>query len=214
MRRIVVYAVASTYMECPVERDDLRLVERAQQGDRDAFREIVETYQRKVYGICYGMLKNADDSMDVSQEVFVKVYKNIDKFNHQSSFYTWLYRITVNMCIDHIRKNQRAKKVEYDDGVSREGDTAEDYMMPSKLGLNPDKVYGRKELREKMLEALESLSEKHRTILILREIDGLSYEEIADVLNISKGTVMSRLFHARKYFQDAIAEYLGGDLEI
>jgi RNA polymerase sigma-70 factor (ECF subfamily) len=201
-------------MENPVERDDLRLVERAQKGDRDAFRELVEMYQRKVYSICYGMLKNPDDSLDVSQEVFVKVYRNIDKFNQQSSFYTWLYRITVNMCIDHIRKNQRVKKVEYDDGISREGDASEDYMLPSKLGLNPDKVYGRKELREKMLEALESLSEKHRTILIMREIDGLSYEEIADVLNISKGTVMSRLFHARKYFQDAIAEYLGGDLEI
>lgn len=201
-------------METAVERDDLHLVENAQKGDRDAFRELVERYQRKVYSICYGMLKNADDSLDVSQEVFIKVYRNIDKFNQQSSFYTWLYRITVNMCIDHIRKNKRAKNVEYDDAISREGDGGDDFMMPSKLGLNPDKVYGRKELREKMLEALESLSEKHRTILILREVDGLSYEEIADVLNISKGTVMSRLFHARKYFQDAIGEYLAGELDV
>lgn len=197
-----------------MERDDLQLVEKAQGGDRDAFRELVERYQRKVYSICYGMLKNADDCLDVSQDVFVKVYRNIEKFNHQSSFYTWLYRITVNMCIDHIRKNKRVKNVEYDDALSREGDGPDDFLMPSKLGLNPDKVYGRKELREKMLEALDSLSEKHRTILILREVDGLSYEEIADVLNISKGTVMSRLFHARKYFQEAIGDYLGGELDI
>jgi RNA polymerase sigma-70 factor (ECF subfamily) len=197
-----------------VERDDLQIVELAQQGDRDAFRELVERYQRKVYSICYGMLKNPDDSLDVSQEVFIKVYRNIEKFNQQSSFYTWLYRITVNMCIDHIRKNKRVKIVEYDDAISREANGGDDFLLPSKLGLHPDKVYGRKELREKMLEALESLGEKHRTILILREIDGLSYEEIADVLNISKGTVMSRLFHARKYFQEAISEYLGGDLDI
>ena len=197
-----------------MERDDLQIVELAQQGDRDAFRELVERYQRKVYSICYGMLKNPDDSLDVSQEVFIKVYRNIEKFNQQSSFYTWLYRITVNMCIDHIRKNKRVKVVEYDDAISREASGGDDFLLPSKLGLHPDKVYGRKELREKMLEALESLGEKHRTILILREIDGLSYEEIADVLNISKGTVMSRLFHARKYFQEAISEYLGGDLDI
>jgi len=198
-----------------LERDDLDLVEAAQEGDREAFRELVEKYQRKVYSICYGMLKNADDSLDVSQEVFVKVYRYLEKFNKKSSFYTWLYRITVNMCIDHIRKNKRVTEVEYDDRISRDGDTvAEDHILPSKLGLNPDKVYARQELREKMLEALDTLSEKHRTILILREVDGLSYEEIADVLNVSKGTVMSRLYHARRYFQDAIAEYLKGDLNV
>lgn len=192
-----------------MEQDDQKLVELAQKGDRDAFRQLVEKYQRRVYSICYGMLKNADDSMDVSQEVFVKVYRYLEKFNFQSTFYTWLYRITVNMCIDHIRKNQRVKNVEYDDGIARED--VSDHVMPSQLGLNPDKVYGQKELREKMLVALESLGEKHRTILILREVDGLSYEEIAEVLNISKGTVMSRLFHARRYFQEAISEYMEGE---
>lgn len=198
-----------------MERDDLELVEAAQDGDREAFRELVEKYQRKVYSICYGMLKNPEDSLDVSQEVFVKVYRYLGKFNKNSSFYTWLYRITVNMCIDHIRKNKRVQSVEYDDRISRDGDVVGDeHIMPSKLGLNPDKVYGRQELREKMREALETLSEKHRTILILREVEQLSYEEIADVLNISKGTVMSRLFHARKYFQAAMADYLQGDLSV
>jgi RNA polymerase sigma-70 factor, ECF subfamily len=198
-----------------VEDNDLALVERAQKGDREAFKELVEKYQRKVYSICFGMLKNAEDSMDVSQEVFLKVYRYLDKFNQQSSFYTWLYRITVNLCIDHIRKNGRTKSVDYDDSILRDGDVdGDENILPSTLGINPDKVYGRKELRKKMLEALETLSEKHRTILILREVEGLSYEEIADVLNISKGTVMSRLFHARRYFQDALAEYLESDLKV
>ena len=195
--------------------EEHKIVKRAQEGDQDAFRELVERYQRKVYSICYGMLKNPEDSMDVSQEVFVKVFRYLEKFNFESSFYTWLYRITVNMCIDFIRKNAKLRSVEFDDGVSRDGEVAgEEHIMPSTLGMNPDKAYGRKELREKMLEALESIPEKHRTILILREVEGLSYEELADVLKISKGTVMSRLFHARKYFQDALEEYLQGDLKV
>ncbi|MEM1350124.1 MAG: sigma-70 family RNA polymerase sigma factor [Myxococcota bacterium] len=197
-----------------MESNDLELVERARHGDRDAFRELVEKYQRKVYSICYGMLKDAESSLDVSQEVFIKVYRYLEKFNQKSSFYTWLYRITVNMCIDYIRKHSKVQRVEYDDRLSHDGAQGDEHILPSTLGLHPDKVYGRKELREKMLEALETLSEKHRTILILREVEGLSYEEIADVLNISKGTVMSRLFHARRYFQDAIKEYVQGELKV
>ena len=198
-----------------MEQNDLELVERIQSGDQDAFKDLVEKYQRKVYSICYGMLKDSESSMDVSQEVFIKVYRYIGKFNRESSFYTWLYRITVNMCIDHIRKNSRVKKVEYDDSLSHDGEVeGEEHILPSTLGLHPDKVYGRKELRQKMLEALETLSEKHRTILILREVEGLSYEEMADVLNISKGTVMSRLYHARRYFQEAIKDYLQGNLKV
>lgn len=197
------------------DQQERELVERAQQGDQEAFRQIVETYQRKVYGICIGMLKDPDDSKDVSQEVFIKVYRYLDKFNHESSFYTWLYRITVNKCIDFIRKQKRKREVDYDDQILREGDVeGDDDILPSRLGIHPDKVYGRKELRGKMLEALETLSEKHRTILILREVEGLSYEEMADVLGVSKGTVMSRLYHARRYFQDAVSEYLGDELKV
>lgn len=196
--------------------EEEEIVRRAQAGDRHAFRELVERYQRRVYSIAYGMLKNSDDAFDVSQEVFVKVYRYLENFNHQSSFYTWLYRITVNMSIDHIRKNKKVRNVEYDDRISHGGGDVigEEHILPSTLGLNPDKVYGRKELREKMLEALDTLSEKHRTILIMREVEGMSYEEMAESLNISKGTVMSRLFHARRYFQDAISEYLEGDLKV
>ena len=197
------------------DEKELEIVKRAQEGDREAFKELVETYQRKVYGICIGMLKDPDDSKDVSQEVFIKVYRYLDKFNHQSSFYTWLYRITVNKCIDFIRKQKRKREVDYDDGILRDDNVeGDDSILPSRLGIHPDRVYGRKELREKMLEALETLSEKHRTILILREVEGLSYEEIADVLQISKGTVMSRLYHARRYFQDAVQEYLGDELKV
>lgn len=197
-----------------MEDQELQLVERAKNGDREAFKELVEAYQRKVYGICIGMLKNPDDSMDVTQEVFIKVYRYLENFNQQSSFYTWIYRITVNKCIDFIRKKKRQREVDYDETVPQSSDSEEGEWTPSRLGLNPDRVYARKELRGKMLEALESLGEKHRTILILREVEGLSYEEIADVLQVSKGTVMSRLYHARRYFQDAVKEYVGEELNV
>ncbi len=191
--------------------DDKELVKQAQGGDQAAFKKLVERYQRKVYSICYGMLKNPEDSMDASQETFIKVFRYIEKFNYESKFYTWLYRIAVNVCIDHIRKNKKRKNVEYDDAFSQVAEVGDENIVPSTLGLNPEKAYGRKELREKMLEALEKIPEKHRTILILRESEGLNYDEIADVLEVSKGTVMSRLFHARKYFQEALAVYLEKD---
>jgi RNA polymerase sigma-70 factor (ECF subfamily) len=198
-----------------VEDDELKLVKRAQDGDQQAFQELVERYQRKVYSICYGMLKHKQDSLDVSQEVFIKVFKYLENFNHNSSFYTWLYRITVNKCIDYIRKQSRRSEVDYDDTIQRNNDViGDENIMPSTLGIQPDRVYGRRELREKMLEALDTLSEKHRTILILREVEGLAYEEMAEVLDISKGTVMSRLYHARRYFQDAIKEYLGDSITV
>jgi len=193
--------------------DDIELVKLAQSGDQQAFKTLVERYQRKVYSICYGMLKNQEDSMDASQETFIKVFRYLEKFNFQSKFYTWLYRITVNVCIDQIRKNSKRKNVEYDDTYSRPAEVGDENILPSTLGLNPEKAYGRKELREKMLEALEQIPEKHRTILILREAEGLNYDEIASVLEVSKGTVMSRLFHARKYFQNALSAYLKEEID-
>lgn len=198
-----------------VDIEDSELVERAQEGDREAFQQLVERYQEKVYSICYSKLDDKQDSYDVSQEVFIKVYRYLDSFNHESSFYTWLYRITVNTCIDFLRKQSRISKVDYDDSIQTDDEVeGHDQLTPSTLGLDPDQAYNRKELREKMLEALESLSDKHRTILNLREVEGLSYKEMAEVLDISKGTVMSRLYHARQYFQEAIEDYVGDAPEL
>lgn len=189
--------------------EDAELVERAQDGDREAFGQLVKRYQEKVYSICYGKVKDEQDAMDVTQDVFVKVFRYLENFEQESSFYTWLYRITVNTSIDFLRKQSRKAQVDYDDSIKSEEDVeGNELLMPSRLGVNPDEAFGRKELRQKMLEALESLSEKHRTILNLREVEGLSYKEMAEVLDISKGTVMSRLYHARQYFQEALDDYL------
>jgi RNA polymerase sigma-70 factor (ECF subfamily) len=198
------------------EESDLNLVKRARNGEKGAFRVLVERYQRKVYSIAYNVVRNHEDAMDLSQDAFVKVFKNLQGFQGQSSFYTWLYRIVVNLGIDHLRKRGRVRHVDYDDKFLRDNETAQGNsgILPSQLGTNPRKALARKELMEQIHSALESLSENHRMAIVLREIEGLSYLEMAEVLGISKGTVMSRLFHARKNMQDALQGYVGRKLSV
>jgi RNA polymerase sigma-70 factor, ECF subfamily len=191
--------------------DDLTLVKRIRTGDQRAFRMLVERYQRKVYAVALGMLKDKEEAMDVSQEAFVKVYKYLDHFKGDSSFYTWLYRITVNVCIDVLRKRGgagRPSDVEFDEAVQHDLAEANIGALGTRLGTNPQKSALRRELAEKIQEALEQLPEKHRAILLLREIEGMSYEDLARILEIPKGTVMSRLFHARAKVQKILTEYL------
>jgi RNA polymerase sigma-70 factor (ECF subfamily) len=190
-------------------RDDARLVQRCVAGDQAAFRELVELYQRRVYTIANGIVRNPDDAMDVVQDAFVKVHKHLPSFKGESSFYTWIYRIVVNLCIDRKRKKSRAAEVDYDDTLSHSDDGPTDGPTLATLTIDgPSKALSRKELREHMQVALEKLTEEHRAILVLREVEGLSYEELAESLGIAKGTVMSRLFHARKNFQKHLQRYL------
>ena len=190
--------------------DDLTLVKRVKSGDQRAFRLLVERYQRKVYAVALGMLKDKEEAMDVSQEAFVKVYKYLDHFKGDSSFYTWLYRITVNVCIDVIRRRgaMRSDSVEFDERVGHDLAEANLGAVSSQLGSNPEKSVLQHELGEKIQEALQEVPEKHREILLLREVEGMSYEDLARTLNIPKGTVMSRLFHARTKVQKILSEYL------
>jgi len=190
--------------------DDLTLVKRVRTGDQRAFRLLVERYQRKVYSVALGMLKDKEEAMDVSQEAFVKVHKYLDHFKGDSSFYTWLYRITTNICIDVLRKRRSSggAPVEYDDSLEVDLGQASVGALGSRLGTNPQKSALRRELVEKIQAALEQVPEKHRAILLLREVEGMSYEELARTLEIPKGTVMSRLFHARAKVQKILSEYL------
>ncbi len=190
--------------------DDLTLVKRVREGDQRAFRLLVERYQRKVYAIALGMVKDKHEAMDVSQEAFIKVYKYLPHFKGDSSFYTWLYRITVNASIDVIRRRGggRLEMVEFDETLQLDSPDAHIGALGSRLGTNPQKSALRRELAEKIQEALEQVPEKHRAILLLREVEGLSYEELATTLEIPKGTVMSRLFHARAKVQKLLSEYL------
>ncbi len=190
--------------------DDLTLVKRVRSGDQRAFKLLVERYQRKVYAVALGMLKDKEEAMDVSQEAFVKVYKYLDHFKGDASFYTWLYRITVNICIDFIRKRAGAggEAVEFDETLPMDVSEANIGALGSRLGTNPQKSALRRELAEKIQEALAAVPEKHRAILLLREMEGMSYEDLSRTLDIPKGTVMSRLFHARAKVQKILSQYL------
>ena len=189
--------------------DERELVERAAEDDHRAFQVLVERYQRKAYSVAFGILRSEDEAMDVTQDAFVKVYKALPRFKGQAAFYTWLYRIVVNLCIDRKRKAARRAEVEYEDTLTHNKDAPVAGPVLASTGIeSPAAAYARLELREQMGQAMDSLSERHREILVLREVEGLSYEELSEVLAVPKGTIMSRLFHARKNFQQALGRYL------
>jgi len=191
--------------------DDLTLVQRVRQGDQRAYKQLVERYQRKVYGIALGMVKDKEEARDVAQEAFIKVYKYLEHFKGDSSFYTWLYRITVNICIDVLRKKGSARDrdhVEFDEAVRHDTSEANIGALGSRLGTNPQKAALRKELADRINAAFSEIPEAHRKILLLREVEGMSYEDLARTLDIPKGTVMSRLFHARLKMQKILSGYL------
>jgi RNA polymerase sigma-70 factor (ECF subfamily) len=192
--------------------DDLTLVRRAQQGDRKAFRALFDKYHRRVFAVALGVVKNPQDAHDIVQDAFIKVHRHLPTFQGASSFYTWLYRIAMNLSIDHIRRKKAARQVDFDDALRRDND-AEDpgHLIPS-LQADPGKTQSRKELSQQIQGALGTLPEIHRKVILLREVEGLSYEEIATVMKVPKGTIMSRLFHARRKMQAALADYVAGEL--
>lgn len=195
--------------------DDRELVARCQQGDRDAFRQLFVRYHRRAYGLALGVVHNPDAAMDVVQEAFLKAHRHLGGFEGTASFYTWLYRIVMNVAIDHLRKQQRSPVVDYDDAVGHAeegadgGGIGEAALLPQLIEGNPIKQLHRKEIRENLQQALDKLSVPHRAVLVMRELDGLSYEEMATAMKCSKGTIMSRLFHARRNMQKYLIELMG-----
>jgi RNA polymerase sigma-70 factor, ECF subfamily len=192
-----------------MEADDLALVSRARSGDPEAFRALVVRYQRKVYAVALGIVKDRDLAWDVAQEAFVRVHAHLGDFKGDSSFSTWVLRIGSHLAIDAVRKERTSSKDDLDDVPEGELLGGGEGILATALGNDPQQNALRRELAGKMTEALAQLPEKHRTILVLREVEGLSYEELAERLDIHKGTVMSRLFHARKKMQALLRGYVG-----
>jgi RNA polymerase sigma-70 factor (ECF subfamily) len=188
-----------------LEPDDKQLVEGARRGDAAAFRQLVTRHQRRAYAVALGMVHDPDDAKDVCQEAFLKVHKNIATFEGDAQFFTWLYRIVVNLCIDHLRK-KRGHQVEFDETQAHD-DPDEGGIAPHRTGFDPARALSDKELRKQILAALDKLSPAHRTVLVMREVEGLSYQDMADTMKCSIGTIMSRLFHARKKMQQMLIEY-------
>jgi RNA polymerase sigma-70 factor (ECF subfamily) len=186
---------------------DLELVARARKRDKAAFGLLVGRHERRAYAVALAMLRNPDDARDVTQEAFLKAWRSLDTFEGQAAFSTWLHRIVANLCIDAMRK--RRPTTSYDDAhVHEEDDLPEaDEMMPQTAGFHPGRALENKELGQAITAALDKLTDNHRAVLIMRELEGMSYHDMAQAMGCSEGTIMSRLFHARKKLQVALREF-------
>jgi len=187
-----------------VERSDAELVRLTRQGDRDAFQELVERYQRKIYTLLLGMLRDNETAWEASQETFLKALRSLDNFKGEAGFYTWLYRIAVNVAIDLQRRESHRPIV----GVADETIEAQEAVREELHSADPFRHVRSRELGTRVRTALEQLTPEHRAAILLREVEGLSYEEISRVMGCAKGTVMSRLHYARKRLQAKLRDLL------
>src|SRR5881296_943491 len=184
--------------------EDKALVDAAQQGDMVAFEELVARHRDKIYARAYSMMRNEDEAIDLSQEAWVKGWQRLKQFQGESSFGTWLTRIVINLCLDQLRKQKR-QRTESIEAMDEESGGVE-RQMPI-VTVNPTAGLERGELRQRIDRALGQLSYEHRTVLILHEFEELEYKEIAKRMACSIGTVMSRLFYARRKMANLMAGY-------
>ncbi len=189
-----------------VEPADEILVSRSQAGDMQAFDVLVTRYRGKIYAMTVNMIHNDADAWDLAQDTFVKAWKALPKFQARSNFYTWLYRIAHNVTYDWLRKKQnRVEKAEFDDSIESHQIDKSAPTAPRDMA-RPDQHAQGSELKQSIRDALAQLSPEHRSVILLKEVDGLRYEEIAERTDCSVGTIMSRLFYARKKLQAIFTE--------
>jgi RNA polymerase sigma-70 factor (ECF subfamily) len=192
----------------PAQADvsELDLVKRCQEGDAEAFDELVVRYRTRVFGMIYNMVHSEQDAWDLAQDSFLKAWKSIKRFRGQSSFYTWIYRIVMNVTIDWLRKKQvKAGGAEFDDTIQLKEVDPASKTMPRPDAL-PSEHMEQNEIRAQIDRAIAQLSPEHRAVILMKEIDGMQYHEIAESLGCSIGTVMSRLFYARKKLQNLLKD--------
>ena len=191
--------------EAPRElADDRSLVERAARGDRDAFGELVRRHQDRAFNLAYQVLRNREDALDVAQEAFVKAFASLPGFKAEASFTTWLHRIVVNLAIDGLRRRRRSEGTEYDDRRAVAEDAAVEHEAPG----GPAAELEMKQVRSLLARGIASLPPAQRAVIVLREIEGMSYEAIAQAVGCSLGTVMSRLFYGRRKLQRIFQAHL------
>jgi RNA polymerase sigma-70 factor (ECF subfamily) len=189
--------------------DDQALVRAAQRGDMVAFEELVARHRDKIYARAYSMMRNEEEAIDLSQEAWVKGWQRLAQFHGESSFGTWMTRIVINLCLDQLRKQKRQRSESIEEMSEESGGV--ERQMPV-VTVNPTAGLERAELRQRIDRALGQLSYEHRTVLVLHEFDELEYKEIAKVMGCSIGTVMSRLFYARRKMAALLADLKQQDL--
>jgi RNA polymerase sigma-70 factor (ECF subfamily) len=185
---------------------ELDLIRKAQAGDTGAFDELVGRFRNRVYGMIYNMVHNEQDAWDLAQDSFVKAWKSIGRFRGQSSFYTWIYRIVMNVTIDWLRKKQvKGGGAEFDDAIQLKEIDPASRTVPHAEAL-PHERMAHQEIRGRIEAAIAQLSPEHRAVILMKEIEDMQYHEIAESLGCSIGTVMSRLFYARKKLQNLLRD--------
>ena len=187
--------------------EDRALIAKAQAGDTAAFRSLVERHQRRAFAIALSLVRDENDARELVQDAFLRVFKGLGSFQGGSSFFTWLYRIITNLSIDLIRKPGRQGGDLDEKRLDAEDSQEPDFALLSRIdGADPAEVVRRREIGARLQVALDALPSYHRGVIVMREIEGLSYEEMAQVMGVSKGTIMSRLFHARQKLQRALVD--------
>jgi RNA polymerase sigma-70 factor (ECF subfamily) len=183
-----------------VDYEENEMISRCQQGDQEALKEIFDQYHKKVYRIAYGVVRQREEALDIVQEVFIKLFRSIKNFKGKSHFYTYLYRMVMNTAIDHVRKTGR----QFISSLDEEGS----FEPSDELEKGPERILLQKELEERVKGAMEKLPAEQRAALIFRDVEGLSYQEMAEAMGCSIGTVMSRLHYGRKRIQELLKDYV------
>ena len=194
-------AVATPALPVP---DDV-LVRRVQAGNTEAFEELVRRYERKVYNITYRLMGNEQDASEALQDAFMRAYRFIGKFQFKSSFFTWLYRIATNVSLSKLRKREKIDTVSIDQPVNEAGDLP--FEIPD-LKYGPEKLMKQRELRAAIQKSVEELPEDYRSVVVLRDLEGLSNEEVSKVLKLSVAAVKSRLHRGRLVLREKLASYM------
>ena len=184
-----------------MELTDWELVQKCQAGETSAFQELVSRYHQKVFMVILGLLRHREDALEVAQETFFRAYRKINSFQGGSSFYTWIYRIAVNISIDAQRRQKR-NPLDFRESMDGVLDAQ------NEVARDPFADVQDRELRENLVKAINDLTPEHKAVIVLRTIDGLSYKDIGEILGCSEGTVMSRLHYARKKLQDKLSAFL------
>ncbi len=186
--------------------DESKLVSLLKKREEEAFSVLIRRYQEKIFGIAYGITLDREESLDIVQDAFLKVFEKIHTFREESRLSTWIYRITVNLCLNWKRRWKRRFRWHHE---SIEGEETSKKADIAKDGQHPDTLYEKKELEQIFWQSLKELPESARAVFVLREVEGLSYDKIAETLKIGKGTVSSRLFYARKKLKSSLRAHVG-----
>lgn len=185
---------------------DLRLIEQVRSGHVAAFDQLVHRYRERIYSVIYNLTANREDAADLTQDTFIKAFHSIPRFKGQSSFFSWIYRIAINATLSHLRRNRMRRFFSLEKMVEEDRNAELLQALMTRAGHEKETVL--KELQEKLNEALQKLSFKHRTVITLFEIDQLSHQEIAEIMECSVGTVRSRLHYAKQQLQAYLGDYL------